>query len=112
MNTVAQKELFLLDMDGTVYLENELIDGAKEFIETLIKTGREYVFMTNNSSKSAEAYLEKLAKIGLPADKSNIFTSGMAAALYIKQQKESPRIYLVGTLSLKKELIEQGIDVS
>ena len=39
MNTVAQKELFLLDMDGTVYLENELIDGAKEFIEVMKKHG-------------------------------------------------------------------------
>lgn len=112
MNRIGQKELFLLDMDGTVYLENELIDGAKEFIETLISTGREYVFMTNNSSKSADAYLEKLKKIGLPANEGNIFTSGMAAAIYIKQQKASPKIYLVGTRSLKKELIEQGIEVS
>ena len=51
MNEIAQKKLFLLDMDGTVYFENELIPGAREFIDTLIRTGRDYVFMTNNSSK-------------------------------------------------------------
>ncbi|MBQ1862683.1 MAG: HAD-IIA family hydrolase [Clostridia bacterium] len=112
MNEIAQKKLFLLDMDGTVYFENELIPGAREFIDTLIRTGRDYVFMTNNSSKSAGLYLEKLKKIGLPADETNIFTSGMAASVYIKQQKSSPRIYVVGTSSLRKELSESGIEVS
>lgn len=112
MELISQKQLFLLDMDGTVYLENELIPGAKEFISALIKTNRDYVFMTNNSSKSANAYLDKLEKIGLPANESNIFTSGMAAAEYIVKQKRSPKIYLVGTRSLKQELIARGIDVS
>ncbi len=112
MNVITEKNLFFLDMDGTVYLENELIPGAAEFIDTLIKTGRDYVFMTNNSSKSAELYLEKLKKIGLPAGKENIFTSGMAAAVYIKQQKKSARVYVVGTSSLRKELSESGLEIS
>ena len=112
MNEISQKNLFLLDMDGTVYFETELIPGAKEFIDTLIKTGRDYVFMTNNSSKSAELYLENLKKIGLPAGEKNIFTSGMAAAVHIKGQKKSPRIYVVGTESLKKELGKSGIEIS
>ena len=112
MNELTNKKLFLLDMDGTVYFENELIPGAKEFIDTLIKTGRDYVFMTNNSSKSAGAYLEKLKKIGLPAGEKNIFTSGMASSVYLKQQKKRPRVYVVGTASLRKELSDSGIDVS
>ena len=112
MNKIAEKTLFLLDMDGTVYFEDDLIPGAKEFIDTIIKTGRAYVFMTNNSSKSAEAYLEKLNRIGLPASVENIFTSGMASAMYIKQTFASPRVYVVGTRSLKKELDSYGIEIS
>ncbi len=112
MNSLAEKNLFLLDMDGTVYFENELILGAKEFIDTIIETGRDYVFMTNNSSKSADAYIEKLNRIGLPAGEKNIFTSGMASALYIRHLFSSPRIYVVGTRSLRQEMVSYGIEVS
>lgn len=50
---LKEKSLFLLDMDGTIYHENELIDGARDFFDTLRRQGKKYVFMTNNSSKSA-----------------------------------------------------------
>jgi HAD superfamily hydrolase (TIGR01450 family) len=98
-------------MDGTIYLENELIDGALDFINSLIKTGREYIFMTNNSSKSAEAYLNKLHSLNIPAGAGNIFTSGQAACIYLNELKKGAKIYTVGTKSLKDELCSHGFDV-
>ena len=47
---------FLLDMDGTFYLGNQLIDGSLDFLDALGRTGRQCLFLTNNSSKSAEFY--------------------------------------------------------
>lgn len=99
-------------MDGTVYLGDEVIFGADKFICTLCETGRDYVFMTNNSSRSAEEYLKKLHSLGFPAEKKNIFTSGQAAAIYLRQKKNNPRVYAVGTKALKKELRLEGIEVS
>ena len=74
------KKLFLLDMDGTVYHGDVPIPGATDFIKSLCRTGADYIFMTNNSSKSADAYLEKLHRLGFPAEKKNILTSGPAEA--------------------------------
>ena len=108
---LRDKTLYLLDMDGTIYLENVLIDGAGEFIASLIKNDRDYIFMTNNSSKSAEDYLKKLHSLNIPAEADNIFTSGQAACIYLEGLKKGAKIYTVGTQSLKDELCAHGFDV-
>ncbi|MCD4656269.1 MAG: HAD-IIA family hydrolase [Planctomycetes bacterium] len=108
---IRNKKLFLLDMDGTIYLEDELIDGASEFIDKLIAKNINYVFLTNNSSKSAREYLVKLEKLGIPATIDNIFTAGMATALYLRNIKEGARIFVMGTQALKNEFREYAFDV-
>ena len=60
---------FILDMDGTIYLGNELFSFTKDFLKKVEETGREYYFFTNNSSKSQRAYIEKLGKLGIPIKK-------------------------------------------
>ena len=55
---------FALDMDGTIYLGEKWIDGARDFLGRIEESGRSYVFLTNNSSKNAEAYVEKLRRMG------------------------------------------------
>ena len=70
---------FLLDMDGTVYLDETWIDGAKEFLAKIEATGRKYCFMTNNSSKNAMVYVEKLHRMGLDIDPdTQLVTTGHA----------------------------------
>ena len=54
---------FLLDMDGTFYLGDRLIEGSLEFLQKLRDTGRQCLFLTNNSSKSASFYVEKLKRM-------------------------------------------------
>jgi phosphoglycolate/pyridoxal phosphate phosphatase family enzyme len=104
--------LFLLDLDGTVYLEDQLIPGALEFIENVRRRGMQYIFLTNNSSRSATAYCEKLRKLGFPVTMDNVFTSGQATALYLLKEKATPpRIYLVGTRELHMELQGYGLTV-
>ena len=60
MNKLQNKRLFLLDMDGTLYIDTQLFDGTLEFLEHVKKMGGRYMFLTNNSSKSVDKYIEKL----------------------------------------------------
>ena len=104
-------DLFLFDMDGTIYLEDTLIDGAKELINELRNQNKKYIFLTNNSSKSVDEYLYKLEKIGIYAEEDNIFTSSQATAMYINEIYSNPRVYCVGTKNFIRELRNHGIDV-
>ena len=91
-------------MDGTIYLDDELFPGALEFINLLRKKDINYIFLTNNSSKSQMDYLNKLQRIGIPANLDNIFTSGNAMGLYLSKNYPDKKVYLVGTSSLREEL--------
>ncbi|MBK5245589.1 MAG: HAD family hydrolase, partial [Eubacteriaceae bacterium] len=79
--TLTKKEafkdvrLFALDMDGTVYLGNSLIEGALDFIHQVEDTGRKFIFFTNNSSRVPSFYKEKLAKMGCFVEVDQIITS-------------------------------------
>jgi len=68
-------KLYLFDMDGTLYLGNRLYDFTIELLETLKATGRRYLFMTNNSSKSVEDYIKKLTGLGITATREDFITS-------------------------------------
>lgn len=59
---LKETELFVLDMDGTFYLDNDVIDGALDFLDEVKKAGKRFVFFTNNSSKSPGTYIDKLEK--------------------------------------------------
>ena len=62
---LKDKKLFLLDMDGTVYLDDRLFDGTLDFLDYVKNIGGKYIFLTNNSSKSVDKYIEKLEKLGI-----------------------------------------------
>jgi len=100
--------LFLLDMDGTFYLGDALIEGALDFIETLRLQGRDFVFLTNNSSKNRQQYIEKITHLGLPIEEDKVYTSGEATARYLQRHHPEARLYVVGTPGLEQELADFG----
>lgn len=102
-------ECFALDMDGTVYLGEQWIDGAREFLKRIGETGRSYVFLTNNSSKNPGVYVEKLRRMGLSVDRERIVTSGQATIYYLKKNFPGKRVYLLGNRLLSQEFEEEGI---
>ncbi|MEG0145792.1 MAG: HAD family hydrolase, partial [Clostridia bacterium] len=65
MPTIKDTKCFLLDMDGTFYLGNNILPGSLDFIEAVTKSGRDYLFLTNNSSHNAQYYVGRLARMGL-----------------------------------------------
>ena len=100
--------LFLFDMDGTLYLGDRLYDFTPELLEKIRKAGKKYLFMTNNSSKSVADYVKKLAKMGIEATEDDFSTSSQATAHYLKLHHKGARLYVCGTESLKQELRKEG----
>ena len=108
MSSLADIRLFLLDMDGTVYLGSRLLPGSLDFLRYLGETGRDHLFLTNNSSRNANYYAEKLTRFGWPAKPDEVLTSGEATALYLGGLKPSARVYLLGTPDLEQEFAAHG----
>jgi ribonucleotide monophosphatase NagD (HAD superfamily) len=80
---LAKIKCFLLDMDGTFNLGNQIIDGSLGFFDILRKQKKDFIFLTNNSSKNPSYYARKITKLGLKITKEKVFTSGDATAIYI-----------------------------
>ena len=110
--TIRNMQLFLFDMDGTLYLGDRLYDFTIELLDTIKNTGGKYLFMTNNSSKSVEDYIKKLAKLGVFATREDFITSSQATAYYLHKNHEGQRLYVCGTESLKAELRREGFCVT
>ena len=111
MTKLAEIECYLLDMDGTIYLSDQLIDKAKEFIEVLEEKNKDYAFFTNNSAKNTEDYQKKLERFGLSIPLERIVNSGQVTADYIRNQKEGARVYPLGTPSFEAELEAAGLEL-
>ena len=112
---LKDKKLFLLDMDGTIYLDDRLFDGTTEFLQHIKQIGGRYLFLTNNSSKGVDAYVQKLNKLGIDARAEDFLTSVDATATFLKERYGndygSRKIYVLGTKSFRKQLIDEGFSV-
>lgn len=112
MKKISEKQFFLLDMDGTIYLDNDLFDGTLDFLSAIKEKGGKYLFVTNNSSKSTDAYVEKLKRIGIEACEDDFLTSTDATVLYIKKNYPDLLFYSMGTASFNQQLSESGIRIT
>ncbi|HBL82372.1 MAG TPA: haloacid dehalogenase [Clostridiales bacterium] len=109
---LKQKKLFLLDMDGTIYLDHQLFDGTLDFLDYVKSIGGRYLFLTNNSSNSADKYVEKLKSLGIASEKEDFLTSVFATALYLKKHYANKKHYVFGTKSFQEELADAGLNVT
>lgn len=115
-NNLKQKKLFLLDMDGTLYLDDRLFDGALEFLSKIRKSGGKYAFLTNNSSRGVESYVGKMKRLGVPADRDDFITS--VDALVYRLRKEygqsalTRKMYIMGTESFKEQMRTAGFNIT
>ncbi len=112
MKSLSEKKLFLLDMDGTIYLDNDLFDGTLDFLREVKARGGRYLFVTNNSSKSVDAYVKKLESIGIPATSDDFLTSTDATILYLNNKFRGRKFYSFGTASFTEQLRKGGVNVT
>ena len=111
MEKLKNKKFYLFDMDGTIYLDKQLFDGVKDFLEHIKKIGGKYLFVTNNSSKSVDKYIEKLDSLGIKAEKDDFLTSTNATIIDLKKRNYN-KIYAFGTESFKEQLKEANLPIT
>lgn len=99
-------------MDGTLYLGEQLYPFTKELLRAIRAHGANYLFMTNNSSRSVEDYVKKLARLGIESVREDFITSSQATAYYLHKHQEGKTLYVCGTESLKAELRREGFSVT
>lgn len=109
--SLANKKLFLLDMDGTLYLDDNLFDGVPDFLAAVKARGGRYLFLTNNSSRGVEDYVKKLRRLGIEAASEDFLTSVHAAIHVLKKEYPDAVCYVAGTASFRRQLMDAGIKV-
>lgn len=109
INKLSACELFLLDMDGTLYLGEDVFDGAVDFIKLLEQRGKKYIYLTNNSSRAGHDYVNRLKSLGFPCKPENVFTSSMAAIRYLNENHAGKKVFPVCTRAFENELKAGGI---
>lgn len=107
---VKQYKGYFIDLDGTIYRGNERIEYAKEFIDFLREKNIPHLFITNNSSKRPDQIAEKLNNMDIQADEEQIYTTSIATAQYIREQKENPRVYAIGEVGIIDALHDVGAE--
>lgn len=100
---------YLIDLDGTMYRGTELIKEAADFVNELIKLDVPYLFVTNNSSRTPEQVAEKLRSFSIPATEEQVFTTSMATANYIYEQKNEASVYVIGEEGIRTALADKGL---
>ena len=91
------KKTYFIDLDGTMYRGSQIIEGAKEFIDTLMKRGERFVFLTNNAKRTKRQNVEHMEQMGFTGIREeHFFTSSMAAARYAAAHYEGRNVWYIG----------------
>lgn len=112
MGRLGGKRLFLLDMDGTIYLDGTLFPGTIPFLRAVEGRGGRYLFLTNNSSRSVDAYIEKLGRMGVEAARDDFLTSVDALIDDLAGRPPYRLCYVSGTRSFQEQLRQAGVPVT
>ena len=86
MEQLRSKKGFLCDMDGVIYHGNQLIDGVKDFVEWMYRSGKKFLFLTNASDRSPKELQQKMARLGLDISEEHFYTSALATAKFLQTQ--------------------------
>ncbi len=106
------KKLFLFDIDGTIAIDNDLLDGTMDLLNYIDGIGGKAIYITNNSTKSRKDYIEKFACWKISAAADQFITASYATAVYLREHHMQDKIFVLGTASLVKELREEGFLVT
>jgi NagD protein len=105
------KHGYLIDMDGVLYRGSELLPGAGQFVRQLRARGILFLLLTNNSQRTRRDVAAKLARMGIDVDEDNIYTSAMATARFLEQQKPGGTAFVIGEGGLLTALHHHGYAV-
>ncbi len=112
LDELRAKKAFICDMDGVIYHGNKLLEGVPAFVDWLQKNGKNFLFLTNSSERSPRELAQKLARMGLDVDESHFFTSALATASFLSNQRPGAGVYAIGEAGLINALYEAGLDIN
>lgn len=101
--------IYVFDLDGVLWRGESVVPGAPEAIARLRAAGKRLFFLTNNSSQPRRVYVEKLTRLGMPADESEIATSASITAAYLAHEGKHKTVFVVGGPGIHTELGAVGI---
>jgi len=112
MNHLSQKKLFLFDIDGTIAVGNDLLDGTLELLNYIEEVGGKAYYITNNSTKSNSDYVEKFRHaFGLETTEDLFITSGYMMLQFLLKNYKQEKIFVLGTASFIAELCKNGLHI-
>src|SRR4051794_12688157 len=106
--TAREIRSWLMDMDGVLVHEERLIPGADAFIARLAEAGRPFLVLTNNSIYTPRDLSARLTASGLPVPESSIWTSALATARFLQDQRPGGSAYVIGEAGLTTALHDTG----
>lgn len=112
MDRIFNKSAFILDMDGVVYHGNQLLPGAKEFVDWMTRHGKKFIFLTNASERTPRELREKLIRMGIDLPENRFYTSALATAEFLARQHPGCTAYVIGEAGLYNALYERGISMN
>lgn len=111
--STGKKPGLLIDLDGTIFYGNRLLDGASDFLEWISNRGWPYLCVTNNSSRTQQQVANKFKQVGVEVSPKRIMTSSQATAQYLRDHaKQGARVYVIGEEGLNQALTDSGFQLT
>jgi len=105
---VRAYEGYLFDLDGTIYLGDELLPGAHHLVTTLRERGRRTLFLSNNPTKDPQMYAEKLTRLGLPTDPEHVVNPLVTLSAWLRREAPGSNVYVLGSRPLRRAVEKAG----
>ena len=103
---------FICDMDGVIYLGNQLLPGVAEFVNWLNENDKRFLFLTNSSERSPKELQQKLQRMGLDIGEEHFYTSALATAAFLKKQAPGCTAFVIGAPGLLNALYDVGVTMN
>ena len=112
LENLRDRKGFICDMDGVIYLGNQLLPGVTEFVHWLNKNNKQFLFLTNSSERSPKELRQKLQRMGLDIGEEHFYTSALATAAFLKKQAPGCTAYVIGAPGLLNALYDVGVTMN
>ncbi len=112
MKELRNKKGFICDMDGVLYHGNNVLEGAKKFVDWLKAEKKEFLFLTNSSERSPKELSQKLCRLGIDVGEEHFYTSALATASFIAGQNPGSTVYVIGEAGLINAIYDRGLSMN
>lgn len=112
VENIRSKSGFIIDMDGVIYHGNLLLPGVTEFLAWLEQSGKKYLFLTNSPERTPKELHEKMNRLGINVGEDHFYTSALATASFLANQKPNGSAYIIGDAGLIHAMYSAGYTVN